>query len=268
MKILKILLLFFIAVTLLTGCFKVETIVKINKDGSGTIFQTVMMSKTFVEMISQFADSFSDSSGTEDFSLFNEEEFIESAKEFGSGVQYVRGEPVIEDGWEGFIAEYEFDDLNKIRLEPEPDNKISIGKGEQDVEEENAEYYFFKFINGDIPEVIIDRPEIETDFDDEEIEIEGSDDEFNDEFLKMMDGMKVDVAVEFDGKIVETNATHVEDSSVTLLSVDFGEMIKNKETLEMMKKNQPDKIEDFEAFVEKIPGMKLELKKPVSVKFK
>ncbi len=268
MKTLKILFLFFIAVTLLTGCFKVETTVKINKDGSGKIFQTVMMSKTFVDMISQFAGSFGDSSSTEDFSLFDEKKLKESAKEFGSGVQYVGGEQVSEDGWEGFRAEYAFDDLNKIRLEPEPDNKISIGMEKQDAEEEDSEYYFFKFIKGDVPEVIIDRPEIEPDFDDEETEVEGSNDELNEEFLKMMEGMRVDIALEFEGEIVETNATHVEGSRVTLLSVDFGEIVKNKETLEILKKNQPDNIEDFKAFLEKIPGMKIELKKPVSVKFK
>jgi len=268
MKLLKMSFSILIVITLLTGCFKVETTVKINKDGSGKIFQTVLMSKTFVEMISQFASSFDDSANSEEFSLFDEEEFKESAKDFGTGVQYIGSEQVSLDGWEGFRAEYKFDDLNKIRLEPQPDNKISIGTDEQNVEEEDTEYYFFKFIKGDAPEVIIDRPEIEPDFDGEEIDVEGSDDEFNDEFLKMMDGMKVDIAVEFEGEIVETNASYVEGSRVTLLSVDFGEMIKNKETLEMMKKSQPDKIEDLEAFIEKIPGMKLELKKPVSVKFK
>ncbi len=268
MKLLKRLSLIFIVVTLLTGCFKVETTVKINKDGSGKIFQTIMMSKTFVDMISQFAGSFGDSSETEEFSLFDEEEFIESANEFGSGVQYVGGETVSQDGWEGFKAEYTFDDLNKIRLEPEPDSKVSIGMEEQDVEKEDSEYYSFKFIKGELPEVIIDRPEIETDIDDQELEAEGSDDDFNDEFLKLMEGMKVDISLLFEGEIVETNASHVEGSKVTLLSVDFGEIIKNKETLEIMKKSQLDKIEDLKEFVEKIPGMKLELKKPVSVKFK
>jgi len=269
MKRLKILFLFFIAATLLTGCFKVETTVKINKDGSGKIFQTVMMSKMFVEMISQFAGSFGDSSSTDEFSLFDEEKFIESAKEFGDGVQYVEGEYVSEDGWEGFRAEYTFDDLNKIRLEPEPDDKVSIGMEGQDVaEEENSEYYFFKFIEGDVAEVIIDRPEIKKDIDDVETEVEEINDEFSDVFLKMMDGMRIDITLEFEGEIVETNATHVEGSKVTLLAMDFGEIVKNKETLEMLKKSQPDEIEDLEVFVEKIPGMKLELKKPVSVKFK
>ncbi len=268
MKTLKKLFLFFITVTLLTGCFKVETTVKINKDGSGKIFQTVVMSKTFVEMISQFAGSLGDSSSTEEFSLFDEKEFKESANEFGSDVKYISGEYVSEDGWEGFRAEYAFDDLNKIRLEPSPDSKVSIGMEEQDVEKEDTEYYFFTFIKGEVPEVIIDRPEIEKDFDDEEIDVEGGDDELNEEFLKLMEGMRVDIVLEFEGEIVETNATHVEGSRITLLSMDFGEIIKNKETLEMFNKSQPDKIEDLETFVEKIPGMKLELKKPVSVKFK
>jgi hypothetical protein len=268
MKNLKILFLFFIAVTFLTGCFKVETTVKINKDGSGKIFQTVMISKTFVEMISQFSGSYGDSSSAQDFSLFDEEEFIESAKEFGSGVQYVNGENVSENGWEGFKTEYTFNDLNTIHLEWEPDDKVSIGKEEYKVEEEDAEYYFFKFIEGDVAEVIIDRPEIEKDIDDEEIEVEDNNEEFNEVFLKMMEGMRIDIVLEFEGEIVETNATHIEGSSITILAMDFGEIVKNKETLEMLKKSPPNEIEDLEIFVEKIPGMKLELKKPVTVKFK
>ena len=84
MKTLKKLFLFFIAVALLTGCFKVETTVKINENGSGKIFQSVLMSKTFVDMICQFVSSFGDSTETDEFSLFNEEEFKESATDFGT----------------------------------------------------------------------------------------------------------------------------------------------------------------------------------------
>jgi len=267
MKLLKRLLLFFIAVSLLTGCFKVETTVKINKDGSGTIFQTVMMSKTFVEMISQFADSFSDSSGTEDFSLFNEEEFIESAKEFGSGVQYVSSEPVIEDDWEGFRLEYQFSDLNNVHLKPGPDDNISVSNQKQE-EQEEPEYFFFKYINGEIPEVIISRPKIEQSIEDEENVDEGIKDELNKEILKLAEGMSIDISVEFDGEIVETNATYVEGSKITLVSVDLGKMVKNEETLELLKNSQPSNIDDLQVFVEKYPGMKLELITPVSVKFK
>ncbi len=267
MKLFKTIFLLIIAVTFITGCIKVETKVKINKDGSGRIFETVIMSKIFAEMISQFAGSFGDSTDTEKFQLFDEKDFIESAKDFGSGVQFTGGESVSEDGWEGFKAEYSFDDLNKIRLEPAPNNIVSIGMEDQQVEE-NKEYFYFKFIKGDIPEVIISRPEIEKDFNREKTEAEDNSDEVNDEFFKLMEGMRVDVSLEFEGEIVESNATHVEGSTVTLLSMDIGKIVKNKETLEILKNSQPEEIEDMEVYVEKIPGMKLELKKHVTVKFK
>jgi hypothetical protein len=267
MKTLKKLFLFFIAVTLLTGCFKVETTVKINKDGSGKIFQTILMSKTFIDMISQFASSFGDSTSSEEFSLFDEEEFKESAKDFGTGVQYISSEQLSLDGWEGFRLEYQFNDLNKIQLKPGPDDNISVSNRKQ-VEQEDPEYFFFKYINGEVPEVIISRPQIERDIDDEEKVEGGIKDELNEELLKMTEGMSIDISVEFEGEIVETNATYVEGSKITLVSVDLGEIVKNEDTLEILKNSQPGNLDDLQIFVEKNPGMKLELKKPVSVKFK
>ena len=267
MKTLKKLFLFFIAVTLLTGCFKVETTVKINKNGSGKIFQSVLMSKTFVDMISQFASSFGDSTETDEFSLFDEEEFKESAKDFGTGVNYIGSEQLSIDGWEGFKLEYEFDDLNNIHLKPGPDDNISVSNQKQE-EQKDPEYFFFKYINGEIPEVIISRPKIEHSIEDEENVDEGIKDELNEEILKLTKGMSIDISVEFEGEIVESNATYVEGSKITLVSVDLGKMVKNEETLELLKYNQPGNIDDLQVFVEKNPGMKLEFITPVSVKFK
>jgi hypothetical protein len=76
------------------------------------------------------------------------------------------------------------------------------------------------------------------------------------------------ISLEFNGEIVETNASYVDDSKVTMLDIDFSEILKNKESLELFKKNPPDNLDEMKAIVENIPGMKVEFKKPVIVKFK
>jgi hypothetical protein len=273
MKIIKRLILFILPVLLFSGCLKIQTTVTVNKDGSGKIDEKVLMSKAFVSMISQFAQSFGDSSETEQFSLFDEDKIKNSSSDYGEGVSYVSSEQISTEDWEGFRAVYSFSDLNKIRLEPDPDEKLDVGMNSENAEEDE-EYYFFKFIGGDIPEVIIDRPEIEADLtsnDDEETDMEESgteDDEMAEEFLKMMEGMSIQIAVEFAGEIVETNATYVEDSRLTLLEMNLSEMMKNKEEFKEFKNKEPDSIEEMKEFVEKFPGMKIEFQKPVRVKFK
>ncbi|MEJ2504707.1 MAG: hypothetical protein P8Y81_00390 [Ignavibacteriaceae bacterium] len=83
----------------------------------------------------------------------------------------------------------------------------------------------------------------------------------------MMDGMRVKISLEPQGKIVNTNASYVDGSEVTLLDIDFGKLIKNKKKLNMLKENPPKNIKEMKELVKDIPGMKIEMQKPVSIKF-
>ncbi|MCK7529455.1 MAG: hypothetical protein MZV64_73840 [Ignavibacteriales bacterium] len=74
---------------LLAGCLQVETTINVKKDGSGTINEKVLMSKTFVNMMKEFAQAFQDSASTEEFSLFKDDEIIADAKDYGDDVKYV-----------------------------------------------------------------------------------------------------------------------------------------------------------------------------------
>jgi hypothetical protein len=83
----------------------------------------------------------------------------------------------------------------------------------------------------------------------------------------MMEGMKIDIAVEVEGEIINTNATYVQGSRVTLFQMDFGEMMKNKEGFKEFKKNEPKNIEEMKKYLEKLPGIKIEVEKPVTIEF-
>lgn len=274
----KIVFLFniiFISV-LLVGCLQVDTTINVKKDGSGTINEKVLMSKTFVNMMKEFATAFKDSStaSDEEFSLFKDDEIISDAKEYGNEVKYVSHSFISNDEWEGYEAIYSFDDISKIKVQPDPDSKVAMSEGETETETKDADdYYFFKFKKGDISELIIDRPEIEFKNDTEDSEsseevTEQNDDELGDEALKMMDGMKINIAVKVDGEISSSNATYLDNSTVTLFHMNLGEMMKNKEAFKDFKNNEPTSIEEMKKFMEKFPGMKIEIQKPVTIKFK
>ena len=260
---------------LLAGCLQVDTTINLKKDGSGTINEKVLMSKTFVNMMKEFAMAFQDSAtaAEEEFSLFKDEDIISDATEYGDDVKYLSHSFISNDEWEGYEAIYSFDDISKIRIQPDPDSKVAMSEDETGSEDE-GEYYFFKFKKGDVSELIIDRPEIEFNKDSQEEEssseevTEQNEDELGEEALKMMDGMKINIAVKIDGEISSSNATYVDGSTITLFQMSLGEMMKDKEAFKEFQNKEPKNIEEMKQFIEKFPGMKIEIQKPVSVKFK
>ena len=267
MKYINQLLLLFLSFSVLSSCLQVDTTVYVNKDGSGTIEEKVLMSDAVIDMMNQFMNSFQDSAKVpEEFNLYKEEELKVKASDYGEGVEYIFGEEINIDGWQGYKALYAFEDLNTITMETDPNAKVELDQNEGN---KKKEYFSFEFVSGDVSELIIDRPEVKSMFaEDETGTEEGSvNEELDDSFIKLMEGMKVKISLSFDGDIVETNASYVEGSLVNLLDIDFGELFKNKESLEMLKSNPPDNLEEMKAIVENLPGMKVELQKPVFIKF-
>ena len=267
MKYFKIILMLILPVLLFTGCIKVDTKVKLKKDGSGTIEEKVLMSSTVVEMMNQFMGSFPDSTGKiEKFSLYKEDELIGKASNYGEGVKYVSGKEIKKDGWEGYQAVYSFKDINTLKMDTDPNKKVDLDEGGS---EASDEYFSFRFKPGSVAELTIDRPEMNTGQDEEATDDSENTDNppLDDKIVKLMDGMKIKISLQPEGTIVSTNASYVEGSDVTLIDIDFGKILKNKQSLEMLKKNPPKSLEEMEAIVKNIPGMKIELQKSLSIKF-
>jgi len=267
MKHFKIILSLLLPLLLFTGCLQVDSKVKVKKDGSGTIEEKVLMSSMVVEMMNQFMGSFADSTGeTEKFSLFKEDELKGKASNYGEGVKYVSGKEIKQNGWEGYQAVYSFKDINKLKMDTDPNKKVELDEGGT---EASNEYFSFRFKPGSVAELTIDRPEMN--MKDENGETDDSENtenhQLDDKIIKMMDGMRIKISLQPDGNIVSTNASYVSGSEITLIDIDFSKILKNKESLDMLKKNPPKSLDEMEAIVKNIPGMKIELQKPVSIKF-
>ena len=270
MKLFRLILIAFAAAFVFNCCIQIETTLNVKKDGSGTINERVVMSKTFVNMLRDFAQIFQDSASTEEFTLFKDDEIKDDAKNYGADVKYDSHSFISEENWEGYTAVYSFNDVSKIRLTPDPDDKVEVGMEKDDIEQAK-DYYYFSFIKGDIAELIIDRPEIEMDKSegDESGQDETQDvnDQIGDEFLEMMEGMSIKVKIRIEGNILNTNASYVEGSEITLFQMDFTEMMKNKDNFKEFTNEQPKNVDEMKEFLEKFPSMKLEIEKPVKIKF-
>src|SRR3970040_2511925 len=95
----------------LVGCIQVETKVNVNKDGSGTIEETVLMSNEMVQMLNEFMSGFaSDTVETEEFKLYNEEDLKNREAELGEGVMLVSGSEYKTEDKQGYKGVYSFKD--------------------------------------------------------------------------------------------------------------------------------------------------------------
>lgn len=276
----KIMILLFAAIFFpLTGCLEVTTVVNINPDGTGTIDETILMGKEVVAMISEFTNSFAgDTSGSaEKFSIFNEAEVKDKAYQYGEGVQYMSGKELSINGKEGYMVTYSFKDINKLTIDQNPESKISFSPTGDTVQAEK-ESITFNMVKGSPAELTIHLPEQKPDEDknqdqpDSEADTafaasDSVDSTASEQVLKMMEGLKISVLLHLNGSVVESNATYADGSTITLMNFNLADILKDKEKLNELKTYSSANIEQLQEILKTIPGIQVELKNPVVVKF-
>jgi hypothetical protein len=272
MKITKFLIIGIVFSVFLSGCLQVNTTVNLNKDGSGTIEEVFVMKTEVINMMKEFAMAF-DSTKSEGFEIFNENELREKAAKFGEGVTYVSGELVKKDNYEGYKVIYSFKDINKLKLNPSPEDKVPMGNDLGEVEEESVDdllKFNFKKGNPSILVINFPKPEMEDKPETEETS-EFEDSTFNEQaeqkMIEMFDGMKMALYFNFKDGIDETDASFVDSSKVTFMEIDFSEIIKNKEVFKNFQNSKPETMEEFKEVVGDLEGIKIEFKEQVTIKF-
>lgn len=272
-----LIILITISLFFLSGCLDVETKINLNPDGSGTIEETILMSNAVVDMMKSFASMSGEAEEDEEFSIYDEAEIKNEAAEYGEGVSLLKSEPINDNGKQGYKAVFSFDDINKIMLDQNPTDKMS-GMGMEDDEKEQEEPIRFTFEKGNPSVLTINLPESELEEDDEfeeeeeyedewDNEEDESADEWTEEAKEMMKDMRVKMSINFNGDIIETNATNVEGSEVVLLEMDFGKLMEDPEKLELLKNNEPETLEEAKEMLGDIEGFKFEFNRKVETKF-
>ena len=85
---------------------------------------------------------------------------------------------------------------------------------------------------------------------------------------QMFKGMRIAIAIEVEGAIVETNATHRKGSRVTLMEMDFDKLLENQEKFKLFAESKPETFEETKALMKDLPGIKVEMNPEVQIKFK
>jgi hypothetical protein len=163
-----------------------------------------------------------------------------------------------------------------LKLNQNPSNNVPSNPSAGD-SEEKEEYVTFCFTKGKPATLRVKLPEEEPGEKGDTAkpdEMEGpSEDEQQQaammlaQMKSMFKGMKIAMAIEVDGNLVETNATHVQGSRVTIMELDFGKLLEMPEKLMQFSQMQPETVEDAKAFMKDIPGFKVDMNTELTIKF-
>jgi hypothetical protein len=251
-----------------SGCFRSTTMITVRADGSGVIDQEMGANPQAAAMLKGFSGSASgqqagESGPTEFFGR-------EQAEKLGAqmGVRFVSGEPVKTADLDGYRAHYAFDDITKLTVPMNQDPTGGLGGSARQTSTPPLGFDFER--RGAASLLTIRMPEQKTmglgaDGPLGRIPGASGDTQEGAQALSMMKmmmrGLFVDVTLAVDGRLVKTNAPHVNGSRITLIQMDFDKLIDTPGALQKLQR-----ASDASALKD-IPGLKITTDPKVSIEF-
>jgi len=254
------------------GCLEFDILVKVNPDGSGTVEQTVLMNKTLIHEMKEMTQSFGGQDGTKGngFNLIDKKKLSEEAQAMGKGVRFSHVSEISNADQEGYTAYYTFDDIAALSINQSPTGKTPISQKSD--ESTQKEPLIFTFTKGIPATLIIHQTEHAIKPDINKEETEESQPEMNDTsdiemLMSMIKGFRLSMVLQVNGTILKTNATNVDANRVTLMEIDFQQLIRDRHKFLAISKHKPQTIEEAKQVLKDIPGIKFEMAKETTIQF-
>lgn len=247
------------------SCLEHDAVIKVNKDGSGTITETTLFSAQASAMMEQMAGLGGE--GQDPISkMVDKETAGEAAKKMGEGVEFDSAEKLDKDGRKGGKVVFKFKDINKLKfvmggsMADAGESMKPPGLPEEEKPEQKPTT--FKYEDGTLTINNPDKKPAEG----EKIEKP----EVDEQQLAMAQGMfkdmKMSFKIEFPGGIEKSDATHVDGDTVTLAEMEFDKLVSDPAKLKKLMELE-DPAAAASAFKD-VDGLKVETKETVTVKLK
>ena len=253
----------------LSSCIESTQTLHLQKDGSGTIEEETIMTAQMLAMMGGFGGGAGGPGGAAPdpvAKMMGEGQYKEKAASYGEGVEFVKVEKVARNGGKGVKVTYKFKDINTVSFEPgKIDMPMGPGGGGGDEESDPLK---FAYADGQLKITFPDVPADAKPEGEDAPEVPDANDPAAAQMMQMFNGMKISVKIVVEPGIVKTNASHQDGNTITLMEVDFGELMKNPEGLKVL---QGLDMEDRKAMKKKlkdVKGVKIETKKTVKVTVK
>lgn len=258
---------------LLTGCFTYDTTIRLAPDGSGTVEQELVFTGGMAGMLSLAAGE-----GEEEIDLCEEQSL-------GEGVRLVSAEPITEPERAGCRRVYAFADVNTLRLTPDPGEAMPEGMAPGGEMMETAkDPITFSYRPGSPATLVVRMPRPdsagagEEEEEPEETAEGGPFGEMPQDSAQramafammrgMLSGSRFSMHLVLPGEIVETDATYAEGDRITLVELDFDTLLQDPAALERLAGAQDATPEEKRKLLEEVPGMKVETREEVTIRFR
>jgi hypothetical protein len=263
----KISVIIVLAAVVLGGCIQTETKIKVDRNGSGTIERSLIMRSDVVQMLKSM-QAFDPAK--KDAGILDAEKLEKDAENLGPGVKFESAVPVKNKTGEGYKAVYSFRDIGTLKINQTPGDELPSSEMGGDRSAGSEEFVTFEFSKGNPATLLIHLYQKgekagEEEEDPEEGETAAMDPAMLEQFYR---DMKLGISVEVVGTIVDTDADYRSGSSVTLLDIDFNNLMKTPEARELLSGGSMKSLEDMTAFSRKYPGLRLETKDTVNIRFR
>jgi len=254
-----------------SGCITAVTTIHLKPDGSGTIEQSMAMKAAMADQLAAMAAGFSDSQGKEGAKpevpeLFSEKEMKEAATKYGEGVTFVSSKPIKTQDLVGRVATYAFTDISKVRINQKPPSPNEEG-GAPPQSAEDVSFKFSKKPGGtSLVTVLFPEPDFKKKDAGDKDKRDKPDPAQLEMAKKLFDGLRIEIGLDVAGSIVKTNSPYVQGSRVTLLEMDFSQLLSNEKLLSEIA--EPNSIEEAKQMLAGVKGFKVNLDREVNVEFK
>ncbi len=256
---------------LLGGCVDVDTLIQVRTDGSGTVTRTVMVSERLVAPLRALTEGLGGDDGPRQSLVMPDESALaDRAEAMGPGVRVLDVEERRGDEAEGYVARYAFDDVRGLRINQNPGD-LTPAAGAVAGRLGGAEHITFDFSPGPPAELTVRFPErdgtaVEPRPPGDRSDAPGAD-ALRAQLGSLFKGLRVAMAVQVEGIVLETDATHRDGPRVTLMAIDFEELLSAPEYLDELAERRPRSLEEAKELLRDFPGIKLELAPVIRIRF-
>lgn len=258
------------------ACFRSDTVIHVNADGTGTIEQTNLANQQMLAMAAGMAKSAAKEAGADTSKtpnlegigdLFDEAKIREQASTFGEGVRFVSSAPMTQDGLTGVKAVFAFQDVRLLNMSnagtsgsgaPAPQLRFDLQRAA-----DGASTLQIRLPQGSRPAATPDQPATTA----------PATPPVPPEALAMVrnmfKGARLSVGVEVDGAIVNTDAPAREGSRVTVFGLDIEQLLSDPTRFAALQQLKPGS--DFATIrkaLDGVPGVVMPASPTVSIQFR
>ncbi len=257
----------------LPSCLQQATTVHLNKDGSGTLVEETTFGAQMVAMVEQLAGMGGDKGKDPIKELASPDKAKARAAALGTGVTVAKVEAIELNGNKGARATYHFADINQLKLSISGGLQEAMPKppGAPADKPSKEKPTTFKYAAGvltittpehnkpDGAELDKAPPAGAPDMGDEQMEPM---------MKQMMGDMKMSLKLVMEPGIAQTNATHVEGNTVTLMEMDMGKVMETPGAIKKLQSVDQKNPQKALAALKDFKGIKMEPQQEITIKLK